>query len=172
MGHLLCGIRLKVNNFFLKRKFNKVGVLSQISTGKFFNRENINIGNYCYIGPEAYWFGLGNINIGDGTIIGPCSKIWTANHNYKSEKMIPYDHDINLKPVNIGKGCWIGMNVSISPGVTIGDCCIIAIGSVVTKNIPSYSIVSGNPGTIIKERDNIDKIKSLLLDEAFYLKNK
>lgn len=56
-------------------------------------------------------------------------------------------------PVTIGKNCWIGANSTILPGVTIGDYCIVAAGSVVTKDVPSGVLVAGNPAVIKKHLD-------------------
>lgn len=57
-------------------------------------------------------------------------------------------------PVIIGDDCWIGANAIILPGVTIGNCCVVASGSVVTKDVPSGVLVAGNPA-VIKKRLNI-----------------
>ena len=57
-------------------------------------------------------------------------------------------------PVAIGNDCWIGANAIILPGVTIGDCCVVAAGSVVTKDIPSGVLVAGSPA-VIKKHLNI-----------------
>lgn len=55
------------------------------------------------------------------------------------------------KPVKIGKNCWLGASVIVLPGVEIGEGCTIGAGSVVTKNIPPYSIAAGNPAKIIRK---------------------
>jgi acetyltransferase-like isoleucine patch superfamily enzyme len=51
----------------------------------------------------------------------------------------------------IGDGCWIGANVVITAGLTIGKYCVIAAGSVVTKSVPDFSIVAGNPARLLKQ---------------------
>ena len=53
-------------------------------------------------------------------------------------------------PVVIGDNCWIGARATILPGVTIGDCCVVAAGSVVTKDVPSGTMVAGNPAVVKK----------------------
>ena len=62
----------------------------------------------------------------------------------------------------IGKRCFIGVNVIILPGITIGDSVVVGAGSVVTKNVPSNCIVAGNPGKIIKENIETGKFGKLL----------
>ena len=54
-------------------------------------------------------------------------------------------------PIRIGHDCWIGGNAIICPGITIGDRCVIAAGSVVTKDVPDDSMVAGVPAKIIKK---------------------
>ncbi|WP_238142562.1 acyltransferase [Pseudoalteromonas arctica] len=152
--------------------FKFVGNKALISKGKFFFPEKIYIGDYCYVGPEAYWYGVGGVSIGPGTLIGPQSTIWTANHNYESQTLVPYDEEIIKKKVTIGSACWLGFGVKICPGINIGDGVVIAMGSVVTKDIPSYSIVGGNPAKIIGQRKNLDEFNQLLKEKKYYLESK
>src|SRR5690606_8511807 len=131
--------------------------------GTFFSSENIEIGNHVYIGPEAYIFAQGGLLIDDGTIIGPRVTILTSNHNFDSLDLqrVPYDGKNRLKQVTICKNVWIGANVSRVPGVTIGEGSVIAMGSVVTKDVRPYTVVGGNPAVVIKYRD-IDKYTQLV----------
>ena len=66
------------------------------------------------------------------------------------------------KDTIIGNDVWIGHNVTIMPGVTIGSGVIIGSCSVVTKNVPHYSIVAGNPGRIVRQRFDNETIAKLL----------
>jgi len=61
---------------------------------------------------------------------------------------------VNSKPIRICKNAWIGMNCTILKGVTIGEGAIVGAGSVVTKDVPAWCIVGGNPARIIKELPN------------------
>lgn len=68
----------------------------------------------------------------------------------------------------LGDGCWLGMRAMIMPGVTIGEGAVVAAGAVVTKDVPPYAVVGGNPAKIIKYRfshADVDRIKSLNLYE-------
>lgn len=81
----------------------------------------------------------------------------------KSFGFIPKNiEEENCKRIAIGNDVWIGANASVLPGIVIGDGAVIGAGSVVTKNIPPYAIVAGNPAKIIKYRFNekvIEKMK-------------
>lgn len=90
--------------------------------------------------------------------------------DYNSEMRL-WRHSSNA-PVIIGENCWIGSNVRICKGVTIGDNAVVAACSVVTKDVPANSIVAGNPAKIV--RTNIDQIPYPTSSPEFnrYLRNK
>lgn len=88
------------------------------------------------------------VTIGDNAFIGPNVSIYTACH--------PVESDLRntkvewAEPVTIGDNVWIGGSVTILPGVTIGDNCVIGAGSVVSRDIPSNSVAVGNPAKVVK----------------------
>src|SRR5699024_4409224 len=98
----------------------------------------------------------GEITIGNGVMIGPYCLIYTCNHNTKdlSVPMFKQGMDV-MKPVVIEDDVWIGGRVIILPGVHIGTGAIIGAGAVVTKDVPEYAIVAGNPAKIIRYRSEI-----------------
>lgn len=121
-----------------------------------------------YIGPGAWLNLAGKLYIGAGTIIGPGIKVLTANHNWKG-MMLPYDDLDEVKDVVIGENVWIGMDVTLLPGVEIGEGAVIAACSCVTKNVPPMALVGGNPARVIKYRDEntyneLKKEKQIYLD--------
>lgn len=89
------------------------------------------------------------MRIGDFSLFGPGVQIYTGNHSLDPERR----REIITKPVVIGKKVWIGGNVTILCGVTIGDGVTVAAGSVVTKDIESYSVAAGVPARVIKKID-------------------
>lgn len=101
----------------------------------------------------AKLYGQGGIKIGDNFHSAAGLIILTQNHNWKGGKL-PYDETIIYRSVTIGDNVWIGLNVIILPGVTIGEGCIIQAGSVVSKNVPDLAIAGGNPATVIKYRNS------------------
>lgn len=76
-------------------------------------------------------------------------------------------YDEVAKPVTIGNDCWIGTNVFLCDGITIGDGAIVYAGAVVTKDVPPYAIVAGVPAKVIKYRYDEETIKFLLEDKWF-----
>ena len=109
----------------------------------------------------------GGVSIGRYFHTGRGLTIFSTNHNYNSDSYIPYDDKDIIKPVNINDFVWCGANVTITPGVTIGEGVVIGSGSVVTKNIPDYAIIGGNPANVIKFR-NIEKFKLLKEQKKYF----
>ncbi|MES2284307.1 MAG: acyltransferase [Bacteroidota bacterium] len=95
----------------------------------------------------------GGVSIGRYFHPGRGLTIFSVNHNYKNATAIPYDDIVIKQKVTINDFVWCGANVIIVPGVTIGEGVIIAGGTVVTKDVPDYAIIGGNPHKILKYRD-------------------
>ena len=89
------------------------------------------------------------VTFGDDCFVGPNVSIYTACHS--TEPRERNSRKEWAKPVSIGNNVWLGGNVTILPGVTIGDNCTIGAGSVVTRDIPSDSVAAGNPARVIKK---------------------
>jgi acetyltransferase-like isoleucine patch superfamily enzyme len=128
--------------------------------------ENFKIASTSHLKSNTYIECIGGVEIGEYFHPGKDLVILSTNHNYDGDK-IPYDESYVKKPVIIKDFVWFGIGVRILPGVTIGEGAIIGMGSVVTKNVPAYSIVGGNPAKVIKYRD-IDKFKKLKKEMRFY----
>lgn len=160
-------IKSKSKNFCVKQRSNiknvnclEVGMNVNIGTDvriNFFDQSNKNhlfIGDNVYICNRNSFIVGGNISIGGNTIIASDVAIISENHGINPNEIIPYkDQKIKCEEVSIGEGSWIGEKVIILPGVSIGKKVIVGAGSVVTKSIPDYSIVVGNPAIIIKQYD-------------------
>ncbi len=107
---------------------------------------NITIGKNVFINACCKFQDQGAIEIGDDVFIGHSVVIATLNHDIDPQKRA----SMIAKKVKIGNKVWIGSNVNIVPNVAIGDNAIVAMGSVVTKDVPDNVIVAGNPARIIK----------------------
>lgn len=104
----------------------------------------IGVGSAPGLSPGCYIQGGGKIYIGDYTLVAPNVGIISANHDV-------YNNSQHIKSeVRIGNYCWIGMNAVILPNVHLGDFCVVAAGSIVTKSFSAYSVVAGNPARLIR----------------------
>lgn len=122
-------------------------------------------GRYCRIGHDtfinhnAYLMDCGGITIGHHCFIGPNCGMYTAIHPMLAEER---NRGLEMaKPIVIGDNCWLGGNVTILPGVTIGEHSVIGAGSVVTKDIPDHVIAVGNPCRVLRrisEKDANSKV--------------
>ena len=104
----------------------------------------ITIGENSFVNHSFMVSAAGGLDIEENVLIAPECKILTINHDMKDKWLI------TAAPVRIKKNAWIGANVTICPGVTIGENSVIGAGSVVTKSIPDNSIAVGNPARVIK----------------------
>lgn len=104
--------------------------------------------------------GKGTVSIGNYFHSGINVTIMLGSHDYEYGDKIPYGNHYMQKNVVIDDFVWLGSNVIISGNVHIGEGAIVAIGSVVVKDVPPYAIVGGNPAKVIKYR-NIENFKKL-----------
>lgn len=109
--------------------------------------KNITVGKDVFINSCCHFQDQGGITIGDGTLIGHNVVLATINHALEPEKK----RKNYYAPIKIGNHVWIGSNVTILPGVTIGDWAVVAAGAVVTKDVPSMTVVGGIPAKVIRK---------------------
>jgi acetyltransferase-like isoleucine patch superfamily enzyme len=140
---IVAGDRVTIGKHALVRPTNAYG---------FAIGEGLKIGNNSSIGPFAYIGCSGFIEIGDNVIMGPRVGIYAENHYFDDITIPIKEQGVNRQFVKIEDDCWIASNVVILAGVTIGRGCVIASGSVVTKDVPPNSVVAGVPAKVIKTR--------------------
>ncbi len=105
---------------------------------------NISLGDNVYINFNCIFLDV----IGSGTLLGPNVQIYTAGHPLDWQKR---KEELEFgKSIRIGKNVWIGGSAIILPGITIGDRSVIAAGAVVSKDVPSDTLVAGNPAKPIR----------------------
>ncbi|MEM8907087.1 MAG: acyltransferase, partial [Bacteroidota bacterium] len=73
------------------------------------------------------------------------------NHNFQNPKLPIKDQGVEMKTITVEDGVWIGANAVVTAGITIGKNSVVAGGSVVTKDVPPYSVVGGNPARVLKQ---------------------
>lgn len=151
-----------VSNYVLKR----LAVRSNVSVGTNFHAgpgsviwapRRLEIGNDVYVGKHVT-IQVDGI-IGDGTLFANGSGlVGKRDHDYnqigtpvRKSRWVGEHHELST-PAKVGSDVWIGFNSIVYSGLTIGDSVVVAAGSVVTKDIPSNSIVAGSPARVIRRR--------------------
>ncbi|WP_336240156.1 acyltransferase [Citrobacter werkmanii] len=151
LGHMIC-----------KRKFKRFGNNSFFRPFAYaIETQRIAIGSNVVIRPGTMLFaspleGGGDIHIeiADDVLIGSGVNIYVSNHSFSdTSKSISFQGHSDIQPVILERGCWIGANVTILPGVTIGENSVIGANSLVTKSVPPFHVAVGNPARVIKRVD-------------------
>jgi acetyltransferase-like isoleucine patch superfamily enzyme len=128
---------------------NTYGPLSIYSWGQI--NEKLMIGNYCSIALGVIFLLGGNHTV--DTI---------STYPFKVMRGFKHQEALSKGPIIVEDGVWLGYNAMILSGVTIGKGAIIAAGSIVTKDVPPYTIVGGNPAKVIRLRFPLDVVNTLL----------
>lgn len=114
---------------------------------------NIKLGKNIFINSNVMLTDLGGIELEDNVLIGPNTTIVSVNHVENPS----YRKDLELRPVLIKKNAWLGANVTVLPGVTIGENVIVGAGTIVTKDVPDNTMVVGNPAREIRKiKENLN----------------
>lgn len=154
--------QIDLRNKIMNQLFKKVGQRVWIEPD--FRCEfgkNIIINDDVYINFGCIILDCAEVSIGKHTLIGPNAGLYAANHSIDVNERI--NGGCYGKPIHIGNNVWLGGDVKVLPGVSIGDNSIIGAGSVVTKNIPSNVIACGNPCKVIRkitDKDKTDYLKN------------
>lgn len=142
-------LKLKV----LRRRGAIVGGNVRIYEGVWIEPgKGLVIGDDAVISPGVIITTAGGVQIGDRVLIGYGTKIISANHIIPTDRGSIRFSGHELKPVVIENDVWIGTQAVILPGITIGEGAVVAAGSVVTKDVESFTIVAGVPAKEIRRR--------------------
>ncbi len=118
---------------------------------------HVNVGRNTFINVNAVFLDCNTITIGDNVLIGPNAQFYTPNHPIRAGERMTGDPArpflTHAKPIVVGNNVWIGGNVVILSGVTIGDNTTIAAGSIVTHDIPANVLAMGQPARVIRSLD-------------------
>ena len=140
----------KIRALYLKKICGACGSPVFVDHGVIISSpEKLFLGNYVGIGEGAFITAGGKVTVGNYVGIGPGAKIWSVNHIYKDPHRPWRFQGSESKEVVVGSDVWIGAGSIIKPGVIIGDGAIIAAGTVLSKSIPPFALVAGNPGRVI-----------------------
>ncbi|MCB9772162.1 MAG: CatB-related O-acetyltransferase [Candidatus Omnitrophica bacterium] len=147
-----CAIFGKIRSIICKPLFGYCGKNVRVEPLAFFHSgRNISIGDDSSIGERSRI--LGKVTIGKDVMMGEEVIIMTQNHNFERLDVAMCQQGFQKEePVTIADDVWIGARVMILPGVNVGKGAVLAAGAIVTKDVPEYAIVGGNPAKLIKMR--------------------
>ncbi len=100
------------------------------------------------VGPNVTIYNLARVSLLRGANISQNCHICAGTHDYRHWSM-----DLVAKPITVGKNAWLGADVFVGPGVSIGDLCVVGARSVVVKDLPPRTVCAGNPCRVLKGRD-------------------
>lgn len=144
---------MEAKEALLKELFGKTGEGIDVLPGfNCDNGKNIHVGDDFLANYHVTILDIAPVKIGSHVMIGPGTMISTINH-----PISPAGRRKHLgiaKPIHIGSDVWIGGNVTILPGITIGNNVVAAAGAVITKDVPDNCLVGGIPAKIIRTIEN------------------
>jgi acetyltransferase-like isoleucine patch superfamily enzyme len=125
-------------------------------------------GKHCFFGEYTCIRGQGGVRIGDGVYTGTHVQIAAVNHVYSDPDRFIKDQGITAVGITIEDDVWLGSNVVVVDGVTIGKGCVVGAGAVVTKSLPPYSVAVGMPARVIKDRRDASAVKQQVAAQVHY----
>jgi acetyltransferase-like isoleucine patch superfamily enzyme len=112
----------------------------------------IEIGAGCFLNRNTMLAALERIEIGDHTMFANGCFVGDAEHRFDDPEVpVTWQGFVGKGPVRIGANCWLGVNVAVMGGVTIGERCVVGANSVVTRDLPAGTIAAGAPAQVIRE---------------------
>jgi acetyltransferase-like isoleucine patch superfamily enzyme len=159
--------------FFRFHHFDRFG--THVAMGarvRFFGPVRVFIGSHSALFDDVILAGVGEVHIGDRSTIGHNSVLVSreriqigndcmlaafcyvldVDHEFADPEKPIRQQGLRIKPVIVGNDVWVGAGTFILRGVTIGDGAVVAANSVVTEDVPPYSVVAGSPARVIKQR--------------------
>lgn len=165
--------------YYHKKKWRSLNKNNNTTIANVFNLSKVKVGKYTYGPLKVYDWGAENEKLIIGNYVSIAQDVrfmLGGNHRYDTFLTYPFrsmcskgcQEAYSKGPIIVNDDVWIGMSSMILSGVTIGKGAVIAAGSVVTKNVPEYTIVGGNPAKIIKyrfDKNLISKINKVNISE-------
>lgn len=112
----------------------------------------LSIGENVSIHPMCYIDATGGLTIGDNVSIAHGTTIMSTTHEFDDVDILINEQGVTALPTTIGENVWIGAQVVVVAGVSIGSGCVVAANSVVTHDLPPGSVAAGSPARVIRQR--------------------
>lgn len=116
---------------------------------------NIHFDGFAFVNYNCTVLDTSPVHFGENVFIAPNVCIACAGHALCPDERLVYN---TSKPIRIEKNVWLGTNAVVLPGITIGEGCVIGAGSVVTKDIPPFSVAVGNPARVLRSITDADRL--------------
>jgi len=123
---------------------------------------NLEMKEFVAIANGVEIYNLAPIRIGAHSVVSQGSYLCTATHDYTNS-----DFPLDSKAIVVGSNAWIAADAFIAPGITVGDGAVVGARSVVTKDVPPWTVSVGNPCRVIKARKRVDQILTTPLGSRF-----
>lgn len=141
-----------LRGFLVWRLTGSDGIMSIGEWADIRTPQKLKCGRRVFMGRGVQLICGGGITIGDQVMLAPGVRIISNGHRFDRTDIPMRAQGLYEKPVVIGNDVWIGADAIVLPGVTIGDGVVVAAGSMVTKDLPSYVLAAGMPARVIRSR--------------------
>jgi acetyltransferase-like isoleucine patch superfamily enzyme len=142
--------------WFQRKKIGRIGKNSEIRPYvTILGTRNVIIGERVIVPPFTLLSTLpgdrgSTITLEDDVLLGPNVSIYSSTHNFDDPSKPVKDQGYSVKPVVLKRGCWIGVNAVILPGVTVGRNAVVGANSVVNEDVPDFAVAVGSPAKVIR----------------------
>jgi putative colanic acid biosynthesis acetyltransferase WcaF len=116
-------------------------------TASIFFPQRLSLAPRSMIGPNVAVYNLASITLRRGANVSQNCHLCSGTHDYSQWRM-----PVVAKPIVIGENAWLGADVFVGPGVSIGELCVVGARSVVVRDLPARTVCAGNPCRVLKER--------------------
>lgn len=169
----------KIKLVMFKIKWRKLNVHNFTTTNSLFPIDLVKVGNYSYGPIQIYNYGEINSGLEIGNLCSIAQDVkFILGGNHYTNRLFTYPINPMISgfgcggyskgKIIIGHDCWIGIGTILLSGISIGNGCVIAAGSVVTKSFPPYSIIGGSPAKLLRMRFSEDIIVLLEKNQFIY----
>ncbi|HUA58251.1 MAG TPA: WcaF family extracellular polysaccharide biosynthesis acetyltransferase [Verrucomicrobiae bacterium] len=112
-------------------------------------------GNDCWIGEDAWIDNLAMVRLGNDVCISQGAYLCTGNHDWSDPAF-----GLTVRSIEIADGAWVGAKSVLAPGASVGECAVVAAGSVVARPVPAFEIHAGNPAVFLRKRNIRERFES------------
>jgi putative colanic acid biosynthesis acetyltransferase WcaF len=158
MPRVLSPLRIMLLRLFGAR----IGRGCMVGSTRIWIPWNLEMDEFAVLASDAELYNLAPIRIGAHSVVSQRSYLCTATHDYTNP-----DFRLFSKAITVGAGAWIAACVFVAPGVSVGEGAVVGACSVVTKDIPPWTVCAGNPCRVIKSRPRVAQVLTAPLGSRF-----